>query len=128
MNREIKFRGKRVDNGEWVYGFYFQLGSQHFIQKDIHQWQVYPVSVGQFTGLRDRNEKDIYEGDVMRKYYGFDEIEWIYYPVCFGKMSDTRIGWFLKNFPAVCNTETFAKLEVIGNIHDGNYKEDHDVQ
>jgi hypothetical protein len=63
--REILFRGKRVDNGEWVDGYYYKLGWQSFIRWDIHIYEVFPESVGQFTGLLDNNEKKIFQGDVV---------------------------------------------------------------
>ena len=66
MNRTIKFRGKRIDNGQWVYGF---LAEDHYINdvnsEDFPSIEIASETVGQFTGLLDKNGKEIYEGDIL---------------------------------------------------------------
>ena len=77
--REVKFRGKRKDNGEWVYGYYLveEAYNRHIITYESFaetengpepaycSREVIPETVGQFTGKRDNNKKDIFEHDIL---------------------------------------------------------------
>lgn len=118
--REILFRGKRTDNGEWIYGNYCyaemiaKSGYEDLIIEqpaDGETRRVIPETVGQYTGLTDKNGKKIFEGDICKhrsNYSGNTVISVVTY----------TDGHFLA---LVCENSGFElseKLEVIGNIHD----------
>ena len=136
--REILFRGKQVDNGEWIEGFYTQkmnpytpngLPIKHFIL-DLAPFgaDVLPETVGQYTGLTDRNGKRIFEGDIVRLIDEHNEIEWTAVVVFGNPNSEYNWGWQLKAIGEfdgnkdillwVDMEESGAYCEIIGNIHD----------
>jgi uncharacterized phage protein (TIGR01671 family) len=131
--RTIKFRGKRKDNGEWVYGYYLYRkwnrrgwGEYHYIVREIYPAdketgkvfpenfgtlvdvvEVDPATVGQFTGLLDSKGKEIYEGDIAT-HLKFGSDEQIKGEVIIEISRGVCIGYW----PASKN------IEVIGNIHE----------
>ena len=75
MKRDIKFRGKRIDNGEWAYGKFLESNFNAFIVTmvntlngrltDAVAHEVDPETVGQFTGLKTDTEISVYDGDII---------------------------------------------------------------
>lgn len=125
--REILFRGKRKDNGEWAYGNYAVTdnnGKQHFIfQNKAFEFEVDPETVGQYTGITDDNGKKIFEGDILgvtNDDPDYDYITKVYLDcdtLCVdvqGQDYDyTSIGFAIEIWDDECD-----QVEIIGNIHD----------
>lgn len=131
--REILFRGKRLDDGEWVYGGYFKDGDSHYMPQGIGSAfvQVIPETVGQFTGLLDKKGNKIFEGDILQ----FDnKYEW--YKGSFTKWwsmtSEEKQKWideqpyyrYVVKYDApeynLSRSECENYYVVIGNIHDND--------
>lgn len=119
--RQIKFRGKRLDNGEWIYGD-LQLGDGDHIPMigvtlgghDPYYYQVEEATIGQFTGLRDKDSRPIYEGDIVmqRGYSGVRPM-----------VVRFEQGAFIVGWHGGSSTQTRPMLiqkrcEVVGNVID----------
>ena len=126
--RKILFRGKRIDNGEWLEGFYtasydYWGDFNHHIETTQHETKVSsgyfvdPSTVGQYTGLTDKNGKKIFEGDICRNTKNGETFSVKWHGTMAGfvwnkRRKDVSLYDFGELFRA------FDKYEVIGNIHD----------
>lgn len=117
--REVIFRAKRKDNGEWVYGVPLKEGYSQEVEMLWYEYsslaytervQVLPETVGQFVGLTDKNGKKIWEGDIVR--WDGDEISIIRYCEGVYRLCNAE-GYY-----GVSLHNHFSYVEVIGNIHD----------
>lgn len=118
--RDVKFRGKRKLNGEWVYGSYIHVGDDwcqiipvetSYDDINTEMCRVISSTVGQFTGLHDKNNNPIYEGDIFNM--GDENIKYV-------------VEWFdcglrgrqLSNRSSVGITHWQDKIEIVGNIYE----------
>ncbi len=134
MERENLFRGKRADNGEWIEGVpydEYMICGMNLLRADdeipISEYpefdyvRIIPETIGQHTGLRDKNKVRIFEGDIIKtKKYGKDvgdcnvndyDIFVVTYEPCMFRLINRTRSFCLDD-------DGYSKLEVIGNIHD----------
>lgn len=140
--REIKFRGKRLDNGEWEYGDLLQyddgsvcigVHSKNYTDDGFNVGQYHHIApvnedtVGEFTGLKDRNGKEVYEGDIIRFSNPYLIISQGKQSFGMVKYYDALAGFALYNspedkFPMECDwLKIDGSTKVFGNIHDHKY-------
>lgn len=127
--REILFRGQRIDNGEWVYGQYLKREYSGFT--DYSVWTpkgtipVKPESIGQFTGLLDKNGNKIFEGDKLRDDW-INDLGEIVEDYCVVTWYNSNGCWAIDNsykkngssYTNLVNYLGLIHLEIIGNIHE----------
>ena len=122
MGREIKFRAKRLDRHEWVYGNLVRIDDDYrIIEQEAHNnmvvdCHIVPETAGQFTGVHDKNGVEIYEGDLC-SLFGKGQYRVAY--------TDTHTCYMIESIGSTTNWcgitvgEIHKEIEVIGNIHEG---------
>ena len=138
--REILFRGKTLDNTNWKYGYYVkQYGAEQIYLPDgtdreygFDCYHIIPETIGQYTGLTDKNGTKIFEGDIVKSVYRLKQVNgvsereirssieygvgWAYSEV-YGVLQRFRDGSGVALLSVMQGTN-IADCEVIGNIHD----------
>lgn len=123
--REILFRGKRKDNDKWAYGYlYIRNDGQYeisfyskYFDSERFTYDVIPETVGQYTGLTDKNGKKIFEGDILRRaYHPYEDvaIEWFDGSFRFREVNKPKDYGYSY---VCCVQNAVSRLKIIGNIY-----------
>ena len=125
--REILFRAKRLNNKEWVYGYYVHQFGAHEIrvkktdEYDNEGYHIDPETLGQYTGLTDKNGKKIFEGDILKISEGNDEDDYVIRKV-YAYRGVLCVDYWTPDWDfnalAFLDNDTGYVFEIIGNVHD----------
>ena len=124
--REILFRAKRLNNKEWVYGYYVHQFGAHEIrvkktdEYDNEGYHIDPETLGQYTGLTDKNGKKIFEGDILKISEGNDEDDYVIRKV-YAYRGVLCVDYWTPDWDfnalAFLDNDTGYVFEIIGNVH-----------
>lgn len=133
MNREILFKAKKVDGGEWIEGYIVKKHGTYFLydinESDTCRQNNYLIdedTICQYTGLTDKNGNRIWEGDIIKYHFGevYAPVKFGEYQSCFDSTSTCHVGFYVdwdKNHDFRKDLGYWIKMvdaEVVGNIFD----------